>query len=570
MIEDAELLRRYVTERSQDAFAELVRRRVDLVYAVALRQVGGDAHLAEDVTQKVFADLARKAPTLLDRAVLSGWLYRSTHYAASDVVRSERRRRAREQETTLMHELTGPNDPATDWDRIRPLLDEALGELNDPDRDAIALRYFEGRAFVEVGRALRLTEEAARKRVDRALDKLAGILSRRGVTSTSAAVGAVLAQQAAVAAPAGLAASVTGSAIAAAGGVAATAGVFSFMGSTTMTAGAGVLAALAVGAAVYQLNLSQQRAEDVRALTGQTQVLAAKLTAMENRARTAEQRAAEAEDDSGRLIAAIQSQSAAKAATAQAAVQRATTTSVAEPLTHDTVQARYRRAQELARTGDPAEALRELLWCFDTGMPPVAGFGGVRTSFLLSDIARLGQRYPEALSALRERRDQAEKRLLASQTDYDATSTFAAINRTLKENNRSIALLDQFPPGDARRRTLAMTAFDTLCELQRYSDAAHGRTYSQMTQQFERSIEERRVPAGVNDPARLRKLERDFALSSAAKHVEVLAGSGALDHAKALAARVLTFDGSAETRALLQKHVERAGQPELLRALPKS
>jgi len=570
MIEDAELLRRYVTERSQDAFAELVQRRVDLVYAVALRQVGGGSHLAEDVTQKVFADLARKAATLLDRPVLSGGLYRSAQYAASDTVRSEWRRRAREQETSLMNERTDTPASATDWDRIRPLLDEAMGELNDPDRDAIALRYFEGRAFADVGRALQLTEEAARKRVDRALDKLAGILSRRGVTSTTAAVGAVLAQQAAVAAPAGLAASVTGSAIAAAGGVGATAGVFSFMGSTTMTAGAGVMAALAAGAAVYQLNVAQQRGEEGRALAGQTQALTAKLTAMENRAHTAEQRAAEAEADSGSLIAAIQSQSAAKAASAQAVAQTATASSVAAPLTHDVVQARYRRAQELARSGDPAEALRELLWCFDTGMPPVAGFGGVRMSFLLSDIAKLGERYPEALAALRERRDAAEKRLLASQTDYDATSTLSAINRYLKDNHRTIAVLDQLPAGDARRRTLAMTAFDDLRELKRYSDAAQGITYTRMIQRFEMNIAERPLPPGITDPERMRKVQRDYALSTAAKNVEVLAGNGNLEGAKTLAGRVLAFDGSAETRALLQKHVERAGQPDLLRAQPKS
>src|SRR3954468_19128631 len=105
MVEDSELLRRYVEERSQAAFTQLVERRVNLVYAVALRQVGGDAHLAEDVTQKVFADLARKAASLTGRPVLSGWLYRSAQYAGTDVVRSERRRRAREQETQFMNEV---------------------------------------------------------------------------------------------------------------------------------------------------------------------------------------------------------------------------------------------------------------------------------------------------------------------------------------------------------------------------------------------------------------------------------------------------------------------------------
>ena len=106
MIEDSELLRRYAEERSEGAFAELVKRRVGLVYSVAVRQCGGDVHLAEDVTQKVFADLARKAAELVARPVLSGWLYRSAQFAASDVVRSERRRRAREEETHIMNDIS--------------------------------------------------------------------------------------------------------------------------------------------------------------------------------------------------------------------------------------------------------------------------------------------------------------------------------------------------------------------------------------------------------------------------------------------------------------------------------
>ena len=105
MTEDSELLRRYAEKKSQDAFAELVRRRIGLVYAVAVRQCGGDAHLAEDVTQKVFADLARKAAELAGRPVLSGWLYRSAQFAASDVVRGERRRRAREEENHIMNDI---------------------------------------------------------------------------------------------------------------------------------------------------------------------------------------------------------------------------------------------------------------------------------------------------------------------------------------------------------------------------------------------------------------------------------------------------------------------------------
>jgi RNA polymerase sigma factor (sigma-70 family) len=214
MQEDAELLCRYANEKSEEAFAELVRRHLNLVYSVALRQVAGDAHLAEDVAQQVFTALARKAASLAGRPALSGWLYRSAHFAASDVVRVERRRRAREQEVHAMNSLMTDPTPPADWDKVRPVLDAAIAELDERDRDAVALRFFDGRSFADVGARLRLTENAARMRVDRALDKLHAALVRRGVSSTAAALGTVLANQAGVAAPAGVAASVTGAALA--------------------------------------------------------------------------------------------------------------------------------------------------------------------------------------------------------------------------------------------------------------------------------------------------------------------------------------------------------------------
>src|SRR5689334_17809231 len=156
MNDDAELLRHYVKDRSQVAFAELVRRHLGLVYSVALRQVGGDSHLAEDVVQQVFTALAQKGATLTDRPTLSGWLYRSTHFAASDVVRMERRRRVREQEAHTM-DLSDSSGSASatpagngiDWDKVRPTIDAAIAELEERDRDAVSLRFFEGRTFAD-------------------------------------------------------------------------------------------------------------------------------------------------------------------------------------------------------------------------------------------------------------------------------------------------------------------------------------------------------------------------------------------------------------------------------------
>jgi RNA polymerase sigma factor (sigma-70 family) len=213
-VEDSELLRRYADERAEAAFAELVRRRIGLVYSVALRQTRGDRHRAAEVTQAVFTDLARKATALSRRPVLVGWLYRSTQFAAAGLIRAEQRRLVRETEAQRMEAVLADKSPAPDWEKVRLLLDDVLSEMHEMDRDAILLRYFDGRAFAEIGARLRLSENAARMRVERALDKLNGVLGRRGITSSSAALGVALAQQIGTAAPLGLAATVTGTALA--------------------------------------------------------------------------------------------------------------------------------------------------------------------------------------------------------------------------------------------------------------------------------------------------------------------------------------------------------------------
>ena len=213
--ESTELLRRYVAERSEPAFAELVRRHVDLVYSAALRQVAGEVPTAQDVTQAVFSDLARQAPRLTRHSSLTGWLYTSTRYLAAKARRTEQRRRAREQEAYAMNQLL--QSPETDpvWTELGPILDDAMHELGAVDREAVLLRYFESRPLAEIGTRLGLSENAARMRVDRALDKLRAALAKRGVTSTATALAAVLTERAVGAAPAGLAAHVGHAAFAA-------------------------------------------------------------------------------------------------------------------------------------------------------------------------------------------------------------------------------------------------------------------------------------------------------------------------------------------------------------------
>lgn len=202
---DSELLHEFVRNGSQNAFAELVRRHVDLVYSAALRQVVFQAQAAEDVTQTVFVDFARKAESLLGRKSLTGWLYHSTRLAAAESRRSEARRLARESAAHAMSQLLTDSEPGPEWERIRPLLDDAMGDLNASDREAVLLRFFEKRPLAEIGAQLALSENTARMRIDRALDKLHGALAKRGITSTAAALGLVLGAHAVGVAPPGLA-----------------------------------------------------------------------------------------------------------------------------------------------------------------------------------------------------------------------------------------------------------------------------------------------------------------------------------------------------------------------------
>ncbi len=210
MTDDTELLRCYAEEKSDEAFGELVRRHLDFVYAAALRQARGNASLAQDVAQVVFTDLARKAGTLARHEVIVGWLHTATRFAAAKAIRTESRRSAREQEAFAMNEALGEPEAPVDWARLHPVIDEVLGELKERERAAVLLRFFEKKPLAEVGEKLSLTESAARSCVDRALEKMHGLLAQRGMTSTAAALSVALANQAGVAAPSGLAASITG------------------------------------------------------------------------------------------------------------------------------------------------------------------------------------------------------------------------------------------------------------------------------------------------------------------------------------------------------------------------
>src|ERR1035438_9226430 len=167
--QDSELLRQYAREKSDAAFATLVARHVNMVYSAALRKTGNPA-AAQEITQAVFIILAQKANRLLPHPALSGWLYQTTRLTAANFLRTEIRRTRREQEA-YMQSLSRQTEPEL-WTQIMPLLEDAMGDLREKDRNALALRFFEGKTFQEIGAAFRVSENAARKRTDYALEKL--------------------------------------------------------------------------------------------------------------------------------------------------------------------------------------------------------------------------------------------------------------------------------------------------------------------------------------------------------------------------------------------------------------
>jgi uncharacterized protein (TIGR03435 family) len=208
-MDDHELLRRYVRGQSQEAFRELVARHLPMVYSVACRSLR-DSHLAEDIAQAAFALLAQKAPTLADSQVIAGWLYNTARNLAMRAARGEQRRRGREQEAVAMQAL----ETCSEAPQVCEQLEPAMAELQPEDRDVLVLRYLQNRALPDVGAELGITEDAARMRSTRALERLRAILVRQGITVPAAGLATILTSNTSYAVPASLAAAVGAAALA--------------------------------------------------------------------------------------------------------------------------------------------------------------------------------------------------------------------------------------------------------------------------------------------------------------------------------------------------------------------
>ena len=225
---DMDLMRDFARCNSEAAFAELVQRHINLVYSVAMRFTG-QTHDAEDVTQAVFILLAKKAASLRERTVLTGWLYETTRFTASKLLRMKTRRAHHEQEAFMESPL---NESESDgiWRQLAPHLEDAMSRLSERDRVLLALRYYENKSGAEAAALLGIQEDAAHKRTVRAVEKLRTFFSRRGITLSAVVITSAIAAKSVQAAPAGLAATVKAASLMATG-----AGTFSLINFMTLS-----------------------------------------------------------------------------------------------------------------------------------------------------------------------------------------------------------------------------------------------------------------------------------------------------------------------------------------------
>ncbi len=275
---DQELLLRFARRGEEDAFAILVRRHVDFVFSAA-RRLLVDEHLSEDVTQQVFLTLAGEAGNVHDRleggTPLSGWLHVTTRNLAAKTIRGRERRVAREQEAMSMHEIaTGGEEPA--WRQIAPHIDGALAELPEQDRDALLLRYFERITAREIGLRFGIGEEAAQKRVARALDRLRGVFLARGLAVPSTTLAGAIVANAVQPAPAALVSTIAAHGLAATAGVGTGLTLLQIMSMTKLQVGVGALVmAGLLGTVAVQRNENRRLRDEITKLAVETPVVEA-------------------------------------------------------------------------------------------------------------------------------------------------------------------------------------------------------------------------------------------------------------------------------------------------------
>lgn len=545
MNEDLEQLRRYADSGAEDAFAAVVHRYLPLVYRAALRRLNGDAHRAEDVTQMVFTALARNARSLARRSDLAGWLFTTTRYLAGRAIRTEVRRHAREKEAHMTHSLTTEASPESALAPLHAVLDDVMIELNQVDRQVLLLRYHQGLRLAEIGVQLGLTDNAVQKRMERALDRLKDMLARRGISSTATAVALAFEQQAAVAVPAGLAAAATSAGLTSGAVAAGLAGFSSFLAISKVQFGviAAVVAAGSAGLVWEHRENTRLRAEVVR----QTAAAQAQVAELGKSLDVQSKRAAAAEADVSALLKAVQAAGPSRAAASQPAAGRGNDRNAARA---ELVNA----GTLLLREAKPQDALEKLLGWYREFHAEKAD--SPECQIVMGLLASLGQSYPAATVALRDLRDTALQKFAAKPADRAQAVEIALLNDRLQEGHRTLSLYDALPVDSSLRQAFAAIAHKSFVEARRYSDAMVGKTFGSMLNELEMNARSNARPTGRDRP-----YFREQVIEPIARNIEVLTGTGKLDEARTLTEKLLAFDSSDSTRAIIKQHVDRAGQP---------
>jgi RNA polymerase sigma factor (sigma-70 family) len=296
MTSDLELLQNYARNKSEESFAALVNRHLNLVYSAAFRQVRSP-QLAEEVAQSAFTDLARNAQRLAPDTILTAWLYQVTRRTAIDVVRREARRQLREQ---VASEMNAMNATASDWTHVEPFLDEAMHTLDDTDRAAVLLRYFENKSLREVGQTLGTSEDTAQKRVSRAVERLREFFSKRNVTVGTSGLAVLISANAVQSAPVGLAvmistaAVLTGTAVSTSTIITATKTIaMTTIQKTVITATLAIVA----GAGIYEAHQASTLRNQVQNLQQQQAPLAEQIQQLQRERNNATNRLASLADE---------------------------------------------------------------------------------------------------------------------------------------------------------------------------------------------------------------------------------------------------------------------------------
>lgn len=302
MTTDLELLQDYARNKSEASFTALVNRHLNLVYSAALRQVRSP-QLAEEVAQSTFMDLARQAQGLAPDTVLTAWLYQVTRRTAINVVRGEARRQTREQ---AAYELTAMNPTENDWTQVEALLDEAMHTLDEPDRTAVLLRYFESKSLREVGQVLGASDNAAQKRISRAVERLREFFTSRGAAIGTSGLVVAISTNAVQAAPIGLAATISTAVLVSGTTLASsTAAAASITKAITMTTLQKALIAVtcttAVGTAIFEAHKASTLETQVQTLQQQQAPLGEQMRQLESERDEAAQQLAALRADNERL-----------------------------------------------------------------------------------------------------------------------------------------------------------------------------------------------------------------------------------------------------------------------------